>query len=175
MGCDRPTRKSLHLDQAGARERAIRHAGKAVKPKKDGEGISSETAQMLRDIANQLDDHSKGKDLERHQAAAGRDVIRRILSPPAPKFTDAQSREIRVALDYAIRRELLPPGANRKALLAEIAKAHGGRTDKSVDHLKSEWKKYTEAWLARLDSNVEYAGLTRREMLERELSRLNES
>jgi hypothetical protein len=67
------------------------------------------------------------------------------------------------------------PRANRKALLAAIAKAYGGRTEKSVDQLKSKWKKYAEVWLARLDSNVEYSGLTRREMLERELSRLNEN
>ena len=133
-------------------------------------GISDEAARMLRELAQLLDDHSKGKALKASQAAAYRDVIGRILNPPAQNFTAAQSREIRIALDYAIRRELFPD-ANRKATLAATAKAHGA-TDKSVDQLKSEWKKYAEAWLARLDSNVEYTGLTRQQMLERELRHL---
>lgn len=141
-----------------------------AKPKRE-QGIDAESARMLADLAKLLDDHSRGKGLKQSQAAAYRDVIRRILQPPAPKFTAAESREIRIALDYQIRRELFPR-ANRKATLAATAEAHGA-TDKSVDALKSQWRKYTETWLARIDSNVEYAGLTRGEMLERELSSLN--
>jgi hypothetical protein len=140
-----------------------------VKTKRE-QGLAAEAAQMLGELAKLLDAHSKGKSLDPFRAAAYRDVIGRILSPPAQKFTAAQSREIRIALDYAIRRELFPD-ANRKATLAATGQAHGA-TDKSVDQLKSEWKKYVEVWLARLDSNIEYTGLARQEMLERELRSL---
>ena len=118
-----------------------------------------------------------GKQVERYQAGAYAHVIRRLLDDKKilralqehgaeQRFT-TKARHFYIALDYAIRCEL----ADRKHSLkvrGETAKAWRA-ADATVSKYKTRHKKAVQHWMKKLDGNLAYAGLTRKEMLKREL------
>src|SRR5665213_163092 len=141
-------------------------------PRKKARPSQDENARMLGDLADLLDAHSKGTSLARHQAAAYRDVIRRILKPPKLRFTDAENLEMRVAMAYAIRRELSARG-NFKADRGATARAHNV-TDGTVSTYSSRWRREVSVFLEIIisTSNPRVQGLSRAERLQHELEML---
>jgi hypothetical protein len=113
--------------------------------RKKESGTSDDNAQMLETLAQLLDDHSKGKSLDRHQAAAYRDVLRRMARQS--KYTRAQRKEMRIAVCFLIRKELAGPGrGNAKAAAAATAKAYNV-TDGTVNTLGAERKKFASDFI----------------------------
>jgi hypothetical protein len=128
---------------------------------------------LLREIAADLRNYAyNGIALPGWLAAARSEQLRRIADPDArPILTESILREQAYALSYTIRRQLFPK--EWKKSRGEVAALYGV-TDPMVSSRATKHKKYVQAWLARMPSNLEYEGLSRDEMLKRELASIEE-
>lgn len=140
--------------------------------KKKESGLSDESVRMVESLAELLDSHSKGKSLARHQAAAYRDVLRRIIKPYEPKYTRAERSEMLIAICYAIRKELAGSGrGNAQIAAADTAAAHRVRAG-SVNTYSSRWKKYASHFIEMKLMGASRSDLSRTEFLARTLRSL---
>jgi hypothetical protein len=134
-----------------------------------GEKPNDDTSQILLRIAATLQAFaSDTKPLERWRAAAYAEQLRRIANPP--KAIRGRGKELAVSLSYAIRRELYPH-ENFKKSRAKTANIFD-IAERSVSTIATRHRLKARGFLERMSFNIEYQGLTRRQMLRRELSEL---
>jgi hypothetical protein len=102
--------------------------------------IGLEDRFQLEGLAQILDDHARGKSpIAAWQAAAYRDIVRRVLNPPLANLTISQRRQVRAAYAYMIRLELYGAGKWKKAR-GDTAEAHA-MADTSVSKYATRWGK----------------------------------
>lgn len=130
------------------------------KPPDDEKNKPPDNAAILLNLAGRLDDGAKA--LSDEERKYYRCHLRRMA-----QRSDARQRQIDIATSYEILIEL--EGERLKKESAGKVAMHYGCADQTVNDCHSTWKVEAKARLARMDRNVEYNGLKRAEMLEREL------
>ena len=120
-------------------------------------------------IADALDAYAyRDTPLQKHHAAMFAAVLRRLTEPDCNARPLGELKAYSAAMSYAIRLEL--SGKKQwKRVRFEVAKLYGYKTEQTVSNVASKYRSAVLGSLSRLDQNVEYDGLTRRQMLEREL------
>jgi hypothetical protein len=115
---------------------------------------------FLRAMASRLDEGEPP--LTAKERSLLRLTLRRMLAR-----SEAQLKQIDAAYRYRLLLEI--EGKRRWKAHRDSVAEHYGYTKQAVSDFASEWRPEIEGRLARLSQNIEYEGLTRVEMLTREL------
>ena len=127
--------------------------------------MSAEDRKVLRTLAEALRSYADGANFPRGRSRGWAGAIDRILSPKVPRYTNAKKLQFLAALTSRIRSELRPNDLG-------AARSKTSYSSESVRRFESLYAKPIDDWLKRMESNVAYAGLTRKQKLQRELKEI---
>ena len=138
--------------------------------------LDSESLRIFRKVSDALNAYAqKGVPLERWRAAAYAKQLRRLIRRPRALPNPGQIKEREAGLNYRMRLTLdkgKRPRQGWKRISIEVKNIYGYESARWVVSAATRHKAWINDWLSRLDSNADYAGLTQRQMFERELAQL---